>query len=73
MNATTLELSATNFKNLKKADQSVSKVDLFVKYGFLKTRDLSPAAPRGFMLTNITGKYFSGVISGNLEPRGAIL
>ena len=38
-------------KTLKQTDQSVFKLDFLVKYGFPKTRDLSPAVPRGFYIS----------------------
>ena len=50
--ATTLELFTTNFKNLKnKTTNQISNLDFFVKSGFPKTRDLSPAAPRGVYIS----------------------
>ena len=52
VDATTLELFTTNFKNLnKKLTNLFSNLDLFVKSGFPKTRDLSPAAPRGVYIS----------------------
>ena len=63
VNATTLEVRATNFKNLKtKPTNPFSNLDFFVKYGFPKTRDLSPTAPRGVYISrnDPKNKYVSG-------------
>jgi hypothetical protein len=38
-------------KTLKTTDQSVFKLDFFVKSGFPKIRDLSPVAPRGVYIS----------------------
>ena len=54
-------------KTLKTTDQSVFKLDFFVKSGFPKTRDLSPAAPRGVYIsrndpqTNICWSYWPAI------------
>ena len=51
VNATTLELRATNFKNLKKHTNLFSNLGFLRKSGFPKTRDLSPATPRGVYIS----------------------
>ena len=44
-------------KTLKTTDQSVFKLDILVKSGFPKTRDLSPTAPPGgFIFPEMTPK-----------------
>ena len=48
---TTLELFTTNFKNLLKMTNLFLNLDFLPKSGFPKTRDLSPAAPRGVYIS----------------------
>ena len=51
-----------NKKSSKQIDQTVFKLDLWPKSGFPKTRDLSPAAPRGVYISRNDPKkeYVSG-------------
>ena len=43
-------------KTSNKTGQSVFKLDFLVKSGFPKTRDLSPAAPRGYYILTALGR-----------------
>ena len=49
-----------NKKNITKIDQTVFKLDVWQKYGFPKIRDLSPVAPRWFILPEMTTPKKSG-------------
>ena len=54
----------------KKTNQSVSKLYFFVKSGFPKTRDLSPAAPRGVYISrNDPPKKDDPIILANHQNR----
>ena len=50
VSATTLELRATNFKNSEN-NQAVFKPCFFAEFWVSKTRDLSPASPRGVYIS----------------------
>ena len=68
VNATTLELFTTHFKKLKKKPTNpFSNLDFLVKYGFPKTRDLSPAAPRGVYISrnDPPNKYFPIILANH--------
>ena len=65
VNATTLELRATNFKNFTKKTNLFSNLDFLPKYGFPKTRDLSPAASRGVYISRIDPKKKNPIVLAN--------
>ena len=67
VNATTLELFTTNCSPQKKTTNPFSNLDFFVKCGFPKTRDLSPAAPEGVYISrnDPPPKYFPIILASH--------